>query len=68
MPDRHRIDSFALTLGLLCLAASGLALAARAHAFDVDGLVVLATVWLVLGVVGVTRGVHHLVTRGREET
>jgi len=68
VPGRHGIDAFALTLGLLCLAGSGLALVGRAHAFEVDGLVVLASVWLVLGVVGVTRGVHRLVTRRHEES
>lgn len=64
--QRHRLDTFALTTGLLCLALSGLALAARADAFEVDGLVVLATVWLVLGAVGVTKVVHRLVV-GRED-
>ena len=58
--QRHRIDTLALTLGLLCLAGSGLAVAARADLFQVDGLVVLATAWLVVGVVGVTRVLHRL--------
>ena len=71
MPDRtgierHGLDTFALTIGLLCLTGSGLALAARGHVLEVDGLVVLAAVWLVVGVVGVTRVLHHL-TSGRRE-
>jgi hypothetical protein len=60
--QRHKLDTFALTLGLLCLTGSGLALAARADLFDVDGLVVLAAVWLVVGLVGVTRVLHHLMS------
>ena len=63
--QRHRLDAFALALGLLALAGSGLALAARADAFEVDGLVVLATVWLVLGAAGLVKVVHRLVV-GRE--
>ena len=65
--ERHRLDGFALTVGLLSLAASGLTFAARGDLFQVDGLVVLATVWVVLGVVGVSRAVHRLVV-GRPET
>lgn len=61
--QRHKLDTFALTTGLLCLVGSGLALAARADLFQVDGLVVLASVWLVVGVVGVTRVLHHLLRR-----
>ena len=58
--QRHRLDTFALTLGLLSVAGSLLALAARADAFEVDGLVVLATFWVVLGIVGVSRVALHL--------
>ena len=60
MPGPHRLDAFALTVGLLCLAGSGLALAARADVADVDALVALAVLWLVLGVVGVSRSVWRL--------
>ena len=59
---RHALDAFALTTGLLCLALSGLALAAHAGLFEVDGLVVLASIWVVLGVVGVSRSVYRLVS------
>jgi hypothetical protein len=58
--ERHRLDTFALTAGLLCLVVAGLVLVGRAHLLAVDGLVVLAAVWLVVGVVGITRVVHHL--------
>ena len=64
--QRHRLDTFALTFGLLSVALAGLALASRADLFEVDGLVALATVWIVLGAVGVTKVVHRLVV-GREE-
>ena len=64
--QRHKLDSFALVVGLLCLAGSGLALAARTDAFEVDGVVVLATVWLVLGLVGLSRVVHRLLVRDGE--
>jgi hypothetical protein len=64
--QRHRLDVFALTLGLLALAGAGLALGARADAFEVDGLVVLATLWVVIGVVGVSRSVYRLVRGPRE--
>ena len=64
--QRHRLDTFALAFGLLSVAGALLALAARADAFEVDGLVALATFWVVLGAVGVTRVVHRLVV-GREE-
>jgi hypothetical protein len=64
--QRHRLDTFALTFGLLSIAGSVLALASRADAFEVDGLVALATFWVVLGAVGVTRVVHRVVV-GREE-
>ena len=63
----RRVDSFALTTGLLCLAVAGLALASRADVLDVDGLVVVATMWLVVGAVGLSRAVqrllHHLADR-----
>jgi hypothetical protein len=67
VPERTRrpLDTFALTCGLLALAVSGLALVARADLFEVDGLVLLATVWLVVGIVGVTRGVLRLMERDR---
>ena len=58
--QRHDLNAFALTMGLLCLALSGLALASRADLFQVDGLVVLASIWVVLGVVGVSRAVYRL--------
>lgn len=64
MAERHRLDTFALTLGLLCLAASGLGLASRADLIEVDGLVVLASIWLVLGVVGVSRSAYRLLAGG----
>jgi hypothetical protein len=64
--QRHKLDTFALAFGLLSIAASVLALASRADAFEVDGLVALATFWVVLGAVGVTRVVHRVVV-GREE-
>ena len=60
--QRHGLDTFALSMGLLCLALSGLALASRADLFDVDGLVVLASIWVVLGVVGVSRSVFRLLS------
>jgi len=60
--ERHGLDAFALTMGLLALAVSGLALASRADLFEVDGLVVLASIWVVLGVVGVSRSVYRLLT------
>jgi hypothetical protein len=63
---RHRLVTFALTCGLLSLAVSSLALVARSDLFDVDGVVVLATVWLVLGVVGVSRVVHRLLVHDQE--
>jgi hypothetical protein len=64
--QRHRLDTFALTTGLLAVALAALALAARGGA-DVDGLVALATVWVVLGAVGLTRVLHHLLAReGRD--
>jgi len=62
-PQRHRLDVFALTVGLLCLAVSGLALAARADLADVDVVVVLAAFWLVLGVVGLTRSLSAIFVR-----
>jgi hypothetical protein len=58
--QRHRLDTFALTIGLLSIAGSALALASRADAFEVDGLVALATFWVVVGAVGVTKVVHRL--------
>ena len=64
--QRHRLDTFALTIGLLSIAGSVLALASRADAFEVAGLVALATFWVVLGAVGVTRVVHRVVA-GRED-
>jgi hypothetical protein len=66
MPARHRLDTFALTVGLLCLAGSGLALAARADVAEVDALVALAVLWLVLGAVGVSRSVARLLRRTPE--
>ena len=69
--QRHRLDTFALTIGLLSVALAGLSLASRADVLEVDGLVALATVWLVLGAVGVTKVVHRLVVgseaRGEEQ-
>ena len=64
--ERHGLDAFALTMGLLSLAVAGLALASRADLFEVDGLVVLASVWVVLGVVGVSRSVYRLVRGPRQ--
>jgi hypothetical protein len=60
---RHGVDALALAFGLLSLAIAGLALVARSDLFAVDGLVVLASVWLVLGVVGLTRAVQRLLSR-----
>jgi hypothetical protein len=60
MPDRHELDTFALTVGLLSLAFTGLVLVSRADLVQVDGVVVLATLWVVLGVVGVSRSVYRL--------
>lgn len=66
--QRHELDTFALTVGLLCLAFTGLVLASRANLVQVDGVVVLATLWVVLGVVGVSRSVYRLLrrTEGRD--
>jgi hypothetical protein len=58
--ERHGLDAFALTVGLLCIAVAGLTFASRADLVQVDGLVVLATVWVVLGVVGVSRSLYRL--------
>ena len=66
--ERHELNGFALAAGLLCLAFSGLTLASRADLFQVDGLVVLASVWVVLGVVGVSRAVYRLVSGPRKPT
>lgn len=60
MPERHELDTFALTVGLLSLAFTGLVLVSRADLVQVDGVVVLATLWVVLGVVGVSRSVYRL--------
>ncbi len=65
MADRHPLDTFALTAGLLSLALAVLALLARADAVEVDGVVVLAAVWVVLGVVGVSRSLYRLLRRER---
>ena len=65
--QHHGLDAFALTMGLLSLALAGLALASRADLFEVDGLVVVASVWVVLGVVGVSRSVYRLV-RGPQQS
>jgi hypothetical protein len=62
-PVRHGLDAFALTVGLLCLAVAGLTLVSRADLAKVDGVVVLATVWVVLGVVGVSRSLYRLLSR-----
>jgi hypothetical protein len=64
-PQRHPLDGFALLLGLLCLAGSGLALAAEADLFEVDGLVLLASVWLVVGVVGLARVAQRILAGDR---
>ena len=66
MPERHELDAFALATGLLCLALTGLVLVARADLVEVDGVVVLATLWVVIGVVGVSRSVYRLVRGPRE--
>jgi hypothetical protein len=58
--ERHGLDAFALTIGLLCISVAALTLASRADLVQVDGLVVLATVWVVLGVVGVSRSLYRL--------
>ena len=63
MPERHELDAFALTVGLLCLAFAGLALVSRADLVQVDGVVILAALWVVVGVVGVSRSVYRLVRR-----
>lgn len=70
MPERHELDAFALTAGLLCLAFTGLVLVSRADLVQVDGLVVLATLWVVVGVVGVSRSAYRLLRRtdGSEPT
>ncbi len=61
--ERHELNAFARTAGLLWLAFCALTLASRADLFQVDGLVVLASVWVVLGVVGVSRAVYRLTHR-----
>ena len=58
--QRHELDTFALATGLLCLALTGLVLVSRADLVQVDGVVVLATLWVVIGVVGVSRSVYRL--------
>lgn len=63
MAERHELDTLALTAGLLSLAFTALVLGSRAGLLDVDGLVVLATLWVVVGVVGVSRSVYRLVRR-----
>jgi hypothetical protein len=63
MRERHGLDTFALTVGLLCLAVAGLTVLSVGDVAQVDGVVVLATVWVVLGVVGVSRSVHRLLHR-----
>ena len=71
MPEqirRHTLDTFALTCGLLSLVVASLALVARSDLFEVDGVVVLASVWLVLGVVGVSRVLHRLLVHDDQET
>jgi hypothetical protein len=65
--ERRRLDTFALTAGLLCLAVSGLALASRADVLEVDGLVVLATLWLVVGAVGLSRAAQRLLHHRAQE-
>jgi hypothetical protein len=65
-PVRHGLDTFALTIGLLCLALAVLTLLSRGDLVEVDGVVVLATVWVVLGVVGVSRSLFRLL-RGPQE-
>lgn len=59
--ERHRLDTFALTVGLLAIALAVLALASRSGV-EVDGLVVLATVWVVLGLVGLSRALYRLLS------
>lgn len=68
MPRRHELDTFALTVGLLAVAAAALALVSRADTVEVDGVVVLATLWVVIGVVGVSRSLYRLIrpTGGRD--
>lgn len=68
MAERHALDVVPLTAGLMALSLSALALVSRADVLEVDGLVVLATLWIVLGVVGLSRSVHRLVrrTEGRD--
>jgi hypothetical protein len=61
LAQRHELDTFALATGLLCLALTGLVLVSRADLVQVDGVVVLATLWVVIGVVGVSRSVYRLV-------
>jgi hypothetical protein len=63
MRERHPLDAFALTAGLLALALAGLTLVSRADLADVDGVVVLASLWVVVGVVGVSRSVYRLLRR-----
>jgi hypothetical protein len=60
LAQRHELDTFALATGLLCLALTGLVLVSRADLVQVDGVVVLATLWVVIGVVGVSRSVYRL--------
>ena len=61
---RHKLEVTPLVVGLVSIAAAVLALLSRAGA-DIDALVVLATLWVVVGVVGATRGIYRLMTSGR---
>lgn len=64
---RHRVDAFALTVGLLALAGAVLFLGWNADLFRVDGLVLLASVWVVVGVVGLSLTLQRLLTEGRAQ-
>lgn len=65
--SRHGLDAFALTAGLLCLVGSALTFVSRADVVQVDGVVVIAAVWVVLGVVGVSRSLYRLTRRETPE-
>lgn len=63
MPERRPTDLVALTAGLLCLVVAVLTLLSTTGAADVDGLVVLAAVWLVVGAVGLGATARRLLGR-----
>ena len=65
-PVRRPLDVFALVVGLLAVAISVLALVGQSADVHVDGVVVFAVVWIVVGVVAVARAVQRLITSARD--